>query len=309
MRRRWSLAVVAAVIVCGVLVSDPSAGDAPKPFGDSIADVNRTKNMRVAKRIDIPNVNGDIQGSVSIVNFHELGFTEFHKTTVRVFVRGHDPADATKFIFDARDRLSVFFNGKSRVDFELVRRGLAVVFQFHANTFPSAPWVGEPVSGSPLDCVEINVSSKLSALSGAPFFVKFAFSDNARAVSNMLLAASILRDCVGLAHGFSGKPRVFNSFAGKDDLFVKKDGSDSRGQDGKERDYYHPEGPKRRGLLGGEIALFVILACSGLGVCYHSFDRAGKSRDIWQTLGWASIVVMAALVASYSLILLMVGSV
>ncbi len=61
--------------------------------------------------------------------------------------------------------------------------------------------------------------------------------------------------------------------------------------------------------LGGGVALFVILAGTGLWICYHAFHKAGDARNILQTLGWALVVVFSALVASYSLILLMVGAV
>ena len=62
-------------------------------------------------------------------------------------------------------------------------------------------------------------------------------------------------------------------------------------------------------LLAHEIALFMVLAAGGWWVCYKAFERAGDARYIGQTLGWASVVVLSALIASYSLILLMVGAV
>jgi hypothetical protein len=64
--------------------------------------------------------------------------------------------------------------------------------------------------------------------------------------------------------------------------------------------------PTQYKIWSSEVALFMILACGGAWVGYSAFDRAGKSRNIGQTLGWSLVVALSALIASYGLILLMV---
>ena len=110
-------------------------------------------------------------------------------------------------------------------------------------------------------------------------------------------------------HSFGGEAGIFNGLASENDLLVKKDGADRRNQSGGKRRDNHPKRPESAGLLGGKIAYLVVLACGGMGICYCPFNRAGKARNIWQTFGWASIVAVAGLIASYRLILLMAGSV
>ena len=110
-------------------------------------------------------------------------------------------------------------------------------------------------------------------------------------------------------HSHGGLARVFHGLASKANLSPNKDGAQRRDSEGRESSQHHPESPQRRGLLGREIALFMILAAGGVGICYHAFNRAGKARNIRHTLGWASVVVASTLTASYALILLMVGSV
>lgn len=56
---------------------------------------------------------------------------------------------------------------------------------------------------------------------------------------------------------------ILDRLTGKDDLLVKEDGAERRYKDGQERRDNHPERPQRRGLLGGEIALFMVLAAGG----------------------------------------------
>ena len=130
-----------------------------------------------------------------------------------------------------------------------------------------------------------------------------------RKPSSVIRNNTIASNDITIAHSVSGLAGVFDGFAGKYDLFVKKDGSDRRNQNGSGGGDDHPERPKRAGLLGSEIAYLMVLAGGGLGVCYGAFNRAGKARNIWQTLGWAAVVVLTALIASYSLILLLVGTV
>ena len=110
-------------------------------------------------------------------------------------------------------------------------------------------------------------------------------------------------------HSFGRFASVFHGFASQDNLLVEKNGADRRNQDGSKGRNNHPERPKRAGLLGSEIAYLVVLACGGMGVCYGAFNRAGKARNISQTLGWASVVVLSALLGSYSAILLLTGAV
>ena len=110
-------------------------------------------------------------------------------------------------------------------------------------------------------------------------------------------------------HGIGGQAGIFNSLARQNDLLVEEDSSDRRYQDRREGSGNHPKGPKRRGLLGSEVALFMVLGTGGAGVCYGAFNRAGKTRNIWHTLGWSGVVALSVLLASYSLIVLAVGAV
>lgn len=187
------------------------------------------------------------------------------------------------------------FNVLGEPDLMLARLPLA-----WPSTRPLPHVVGRCLSGVPKDGFELRP---------IPFQKSHDFDVPEREICSQLPLIAVARDTVGLQHRLGSITSILYGLPGEDDLIIKKDGSYGRHDDRREGGDHHPESPYGHRLLGREIALFVILASGGGWVCYYAFNRAGNGRKIAQTLGWALVVILAALVTSYSAILLMIGAV
>jgi hypothetical protein len=68
-----------------------------------------------------------------------------------------------------------------------------------------------------------------------------------------------------------------------------------------------PKSPHRSRLLGGEIALFIILAMAGVVVGCKALDKARDARDSGSVIGLIGLSLCAAVVAGFSLLTLGIG--
>lgn len=116
----------------------------------------------------------------------------------------------------------------------------------------------------------------------------------------------VFRNLVCIFHRPGGFAGIFNSLTGKHNLLVEEHSADRGDENGCNRCDNHPERPKRTGFLSREVASLIVATCFGGWVCYRAFNRAGKSRNVAQTLGWALVVAISALFASYGLVALMI---
>jgi len=291
--RHWLSLVMAGAIVCGALVGMVSAracghvkfsrklsaisckvifeGCATRrPKGIPIADSPSPDYCDSPKAHSCIGAFGEWSGRKVVVN-DALPRTE-NCSGLRVYFRGWNFCQT--YIAISRD------NSKwSRPNSEVVSGRLAPIYHLTAMTVQQA---GLKSNGD--DIFNRNVCAKLTL-------------------------RCVFGDFVLPLHRNSSLASVLHSFASQDNLLVEENGPNRRNQDRSHGRSNHPKRPKRTGLLGGEIALVVILGVGGAGVCYQAFERAGKARNIWQTLGWAVVVALSGLAASYGLILLMVGTV
>jgi len=108
-------------------------------------------------------------------------------------------------------------------------------------------------------------------------------------------------------HGLSCLVSVFYGVSGQSDLLVKQNSADGGYDKTQGRYNDHPPSERRRGFLGSEIALLVILSCVGLGIAYRAFDRSGDARTGSEILLWSAVVIVSVTIGGGSLLLLLFG--
>lgn len=110
-------------------------------------------------------------------------------------------------------------------------------------------------------------------------------------------------------HRIGGIAGIFNGLASQANLLPNQDSADKRDQGGQPREQRHVEGPRGHALLGREITLFSILAILGGWVLYRSFYWFGQTRNVAKGLATILTGFTGACVATYSLMLLVIGAV
>jgi hypothetical protein len=267
------ISVVLALPLCHA-IPDSGRRDVPPSFPrDSICQMAMPSFVRVSKYIDVfkPPV-----GTNRVVVSHDYSWDYGDGAGMRYF----SPSSTLNYHFATgirdwvlNERVRHFRSMRHRnikTALKVNSWRLPLIYEF--NSAQNFAWVARV--DDDLNVENANVSSQL--------FFRVVFSQ-----------ASLL------PHFLSGITSIFDGFAGKFDLLKKQNSSDSgyeRTESGKK---HHPESKGGAGLLGSEIALFMVLACAGFWIAYRSFKAAGDERSFGGILLWVTVILISGVGAVY----------